>query len=228
MNASERRRLEEVLPFYVNGRASGDDRAFVDALLQDPGAAAMLEWHQSLAEHVRLEVEAVDGGIGWAALAEKVRAGRPGQAAPAPSPTGGWRGWLCLDRWLPRPLQVPAFAALALAVAVQGVLLSRTGPDTAQEGGYGDSRGAAGATAAANVPAGSEVMKVNFKDETPEHDMRLLLISAGATIIQGPGQLGDYLVSVPAERAAAARRELGASRWVNDVRQLDQPAAAPR
>ncbi len=218
MSPSERRRLEEVLPFYVNGRAGDDDRAFVDRMLQDPAAAAMLAWHRGLAEQVRLDVESADDNIGWAALAARVRAERPAPAAAAH--TGGWRAWLSLDAWLPRPVQAPVFAALAMAVVVQGVLLARGGWHADQEGEYGASRG----TAATPGTAATETLKVNFKDETPEHDMRLLLISAGATIVQGPGQLGDYIVSVPAEQAAAARRQFGASRWVNAVQQV--PAAA--
>lgn len=216
MSPSERRRLEEVLPFYVNGRAGEDDRAFVDRMLQDPSAAAMLAWHQGLAEQVRLDVESAGEGIGWAALAARVRAER---RAPR---TGGWRAWLSLDHWLPRPVQAPAFAALAMAVVVQGVLLARGGRHADQEGEYGASRG----TAATTGTAATETLRINFKDETPEHDMRLLLISAGATIVQGPGQLGDYLVSVPAEQAAAARRQFGASRWVNAVQQVPTAAAS--
>ena len=220
MSPTERRRLEEVLPFYVNGRAGDDDRAFVDRMLRDPAAAAMLDWHRGLAEQVRLDVESADDDIGWTALAAKVRAQRPAPPPAAPARTGGWRAWLSLDAWLPRPVQAPAFAALAMAVVVQGVLLARGAGHADQEGEYGASRG----TAATTGTAATETLKVNFKDETPEHDMRLLLISAGATIVQGPGQLGAYLVSVPAEQAAAARRQIGASRWVNAVQQV--PAAA--
>jgi hypothetical protein len=99
------------------------------------------------------------------------------------------------------------------------------GLDTAQDGELGAGRGVPPGLAGS---AGVDVLKVNFKDETPEHELRLLLISAGATIIQGPGQLGDYVLSVPAERAAAARQELAASKWVNSIRQVNNPAAPTR
>ena len=225
MTRSERRRLEDVLPFYVNGRASAEDRAFVDALRADPDAASMLNWHSGLAEHVRADVESAPATIGWAALAAKVQAQRQAEASARGA---GWRAWLSLDRWVPRNLQMPAFAVLALAVVGQSLLLSGV-IGTPLDREYSEVRGEA-RTAEAGAADASAValLRANFKDETSERDLRLLLVAVGASIVQGPGQLGDYTLSVPADRAAAALRELGQSPWVIAVRRVDAGAAAPR
>lgn len=209
MTRSERRRLETVLPFYVNGSANAEDRAFVDALHQDREASAMLAWHRGLAEHVQADVESASESIGWAALTAKVRAQRQTELA-RPS---GWRAWLALERWLPRPIQTPAFAVLALVVVAQAALLSDRFADT----DYSTIRGAAPVTTDAT---GATLLRANFKDETPERDLRLLLISVGASIVQGPGQLGDYMLSVSSERADAALHELERSDWVVSVRRV--------
>lgn len=218
MTRSERRRLETVLPFYVNGSANAEDRAFVDALHHDREAGAMLAWHRGLAEHVQADVESASESIGWAALTAKVRAQRQTELA-GPS---GWRAWLALERWLPRPIQTPAFAVLALMVVAQAALLSdrfaNTDPD------YSATRGAA---PVATEGTGAALLRVNFKDETPERDLRLLLISVGASIVRGPGQLGDYTVSVATDHADAALHELERSDWVVSVRRAG-PAAPSR
>ncbi len=222
MTPAERQRLEAVMPFYVNGSADERDRAFVDAMLADGQAQAMLAWHEGLARKVRLDVDAVNDDIGWAALAARVRAQRPEATVRAPS---GWRAWFSRDRWPSRALQAPALALLSLVVVGQGVLLYRHGEPPVAEGGYGEIRGEAGPAA---VPGGEAVaLKVNFKDEASEHDLRMLLLSTGANIVQGPGQLGDYVLAVPAARAGAAEQELRASKWVNSVRRANLPAPAP-
>jgi hypothetical protein len=117
-----------------------------------------------------------------------------------------------LDRWLRPALQGPVFAGLMLVVAAQSVWLYTTGAHDH----YSAVRGGSVAISSVNK-AQTATLKVNFKDETPEQALRFLLISIGANITQGPGQLGDYDLIVPAHRLPQAMHELGNSKWVNMV-----------
>lgn len=224
MTPAQRARFEAVLPFYVNGSADVQDRAFVDALLDDAEARDMLTWHEGLARKVRSQVDSVGDDIGLAALMRKVYVHRSAAAAPRPALGQAW--WTSLKGCLSqgRRLQVPALAVLALVVVGQGILLHRLGDGLADDGELGAIRGVA--PAAELIDKGA-VLKVNFKDDTSEHDLRMLLIATGANIVQGPGQLGDYLVSVPSNRANAALQELKTSKWVNAVALVTLTSSKP-
>ncbi len=220
MNASDRKRLEAVLPFYVNGRAEEQDRAFVETLAQNSEVRAMLDWHEGLAEKVQVQVDSVNDRVGWAGLMSKVRA----QQKPVEKENPPRWGWFSLDRWLVPSFQGPAFAAMLLVVAVQSFFLYGEGGNVAQDGDYGAMRGVAGGVAPSLDTA---TLKINFKDETSEHELRMLLIATGASIVQGPGQLGDYILNVPADRVDAAMQELRTSKWVNSVRLVKPSGPSP-
>ena len=207
------------MPFYVNGNANEHDRAFVESMRQDKEVEAMIAWHEALAQKVQSQVNSVNDHIGWAGLISKVRA----QNKPASEKSAGWRAWLSADQWIARPIQAPAFAVLALVVVGQSVLLYRQSDMPVVDEGYGAARGRT--TAEVGQTSGRATLTINFKDETSEHDMRMLLIATGANIIQGPGQLGDYIVHVPTERADIAVQELRMSKWVNSVSRIRQPAS---
>jgi hypothetical protein len=209
MTPDDRKRLEEVMPFYIQARSSAQDRAFLESQLQDPEARAMLEWHRALAEKIRRRVDAVRDDVGHAGLMAAIRAQQKSATVSAPA---SWKSWLALDRWIAPALQMPAFAALALVVIAQGALLYPR--DYADPDGYGSTRGSAASAAAA---AKRVILKVNFKDETSEQNLRMLLINAGVHIVDGPSQLGDYVLSAPAQRAQEAREILEKSPWVNAV-----------
>jgi hypothetical protein len=213
MTPHDRQHLEDVMPLYINGRASEKDKTFVDTRLTDPEVAAMLSWHQALADKIRHRVESVSDSVGRAGLMAQIRA----QQNADLKKHEGWRSWFSLSRWVAPSFQGAAFAALALVVAGQGALLYRQGIHSSDE--YSQVRGVSHEpTALSNATAGKTVvLTINFKDETPEQELRFLLISIGANIIRGPGQLGDYDVMIPADRTQAALDELRKSKWVNDV-----------
>ncbi len=227
----DRQRLEAAMPFYVNGRIDARDRAFIDAHLHEPEVASMLAWHRELAHNIRSQVDAVSDSVGLQGLMEKIHAQQREPAAspiksPSPVKTGarpGWQRWISLDHWLPPAVQAPTFAALLLVVAAQGVLLYQHGGDDPLLGdGYSNVRGTTGAEGS-KAASKTVIFKINFRDETTEQAMRLLLISAGAHIVRGPGQLGDYDVSVPIEQASAAEQILQKSTWVNAVVRQTKP-----
>jgi hypothetical protein len=232
MTTYDRQRLEDVMPLYINGRASAPDRAFVEGLLHDPEVATMAAWHQGMASKIRRQVEAVSDDIGKAGLMAKINARRheaepPRHATPA-SPS--WKSWFSWGRWL--SLQPAAFAVLMAVVGAQAVFIHQSdsvgspgGDLVSAEPNTPLTRGAPSVVTAPQTDV--VVFQVNFKDQTTEREMRALLISTGAHIVHGPSQLGDYQVSVPAGRAKAALDELRNSSWVNAVRILESLSTKP-
>jgi hypothetical protein len=106
----------------------------------------------------------------------------------------------------------PAFAVAATLILAQagliGVLLMRE----TERDQYYETRSAAPQPA----PSGP-VLEVNFKPDSSERDIRLALESVGGSIVDGPGQLGNYIVRVAVGQEAAAARKLGASPVVEAV-----------
>ncbi len=203
---ADKRRFDELVPFYVSGALGAVERAWVEAYLaREPGARAELAWHEALAGAMEERVASVPQDVGLAGLRARLAAERRG-ARPA--------GLLAaLERWLPRPAVYPAFAGAAALVLVQAVaialLVGRQAPEFAETRAIGEARPRV-------------YLQVNFKPDATEREIRLALIRAGGRIVHGPGQLGDYYVAVPGERLDAAHRELEASGVVETVGRVDK------
>jgi len=58
------------------------------------------------------------------------------------------------------------------------------------------------------------LLQVTFAPQAAEEQIRALLASVDARIVDGPGALGVYTLSVPPERADAAMRALQAAQGV--------------
>lgn len=173
-------RFSELLPWYVNGTISDEDRAWVDTHLSThPDAKAELAWYQSLQTRVRDNAPAVPVTIGLARTMQLIRGDQPSFSERV---TAFFAGFGL------RP--TAAFAGLAV-VAVQAgfifTLLHEPKDDT-------DVIRANGTTLVTEAP----LLKVNFAPDAKEADIRLLLMSVRGDLAAGPGQLGDYYVRVPA------------------------------
>lgn len=203
----DKRRFDELVPFYVNGALRPEERAWVEAyLVREPGARAELAWHEALGQTLEDRYARVPADVGRAALDARLAAERRGAGR---GPRQSW-----LERLLPGGALYPAFAGAAALVLVQaiaiGVLVTRS---AAPE--YADAR------SISEAPRRT-YLQVNFKPEAAERDIRLALIRAGGRIVHGPGQLGDYYVAVAGDRREAARRELEASGVVETVAVVDK------
>lgn len=189
----------QMLPWYVNGTLDAADRARVeDWLRTEPGAAAELAWLVSLQQRVQADVPDVSDEIGLARTLQRIRTeSRPApRRAPAtPSFAERLRGWL--DQFN----LSPAFAMAALVVVVQaGVILNLASGDRDYEQVRAVTTGAA--------PTTGQLLRVAFKPEAREQEIRLLLVTLQGNIESGPGQLGDYYVRVPAAVATDALARL--------------------
>lgn len=213
MDAADKRRMDELMPWYVTGQLDEPDRAWLERLLrQHPSARADLEWHRALQGTIRERVDSLPQDVGLQRLMTRVRA----EKAPA---AGSWltrlrEAWAGLAA---RPAFVTAAAAVILAQAVViGTLLVRD--DAGLD--YGATR-----SVAPQLALMEPVLQVTFKAETTERNMRLLLVRVAGRVIDGPGQLGDYIVAVPTDRIEPAKRELEESGLVEQVSVLDRPPA---
>ena len=214
-------RFDELLPFYANGTLSAADRAWVDAYLHEhPSAGAELQWYESLQAHLREDVPVVSDEIGMARALQRIRAERPApkdERQPAStSPLARLRGWLL--GLLPQPLLQPAFAGAMAVVALQATVIATLVVERDDQTEIRALRG--------SVIEKGPYLKVNFKADARETDIRMLLIAVHGSLAAGPGQLGDYYIRVPEQQLQASSDTLAASAIVDAVAVID--ALPPR
>jgi predicted nucleic acid-binding protein len=214
-------RFDELLPFYVNGTLNADDRVWIEHYLREhPQAANELSWLRSVQTMTQEEVVPVSSEVGLGRAMQRIRAERT-QAAPvaATSFVERVRDWLA--SLLPQPMLKPALAGALAVIALQAVII------TAMVGEREDTSLIRGVppVGATEPPA---FVKVNFRPDATEADIRMLLIDAQANIASGPGQLGDYYVRVSAWQVDAVTALLGASSIVEGVAVVDALPAWPQ
>ncbi|MFL6665214.1 MAG: hypothetical protein ACJ8G7_23845 [Rhizobacter sp.] len=211
-------RFDEILPFYVNGTLPEADRAWVDDYLrQHPAEAAELQWMQSLQLRMREDVPAVSSEVGMERALHRIRTEGPKpqavRRAAAPSlleRLGHWVGSI-----VPQPMLRPAFAGAVALVALQAVaivhLMGERDDDVAQI------RAMKGSAVVDKGP----YLKLNFKADAREADIRLLLVEMNGSLAAGPGQLGDYYVRIPASQAQALADKAKSSNIVDNAAVVD-------
>lgn len=210
MDEHSRTRLEHLMPWYVNGTIGEGDRRWVEQMVREhPDARSLLTFDDCLRK--------VDGDIrvpaddGLDDLMRRVRADKAARAQ-----TEGEESWWA--RLLASLGPRPAYGFAAALILVQGaVIASLLLRDTGVE--YAETRSAAPPSSAA-----APMLQVTFKPDATERAMRLLLINLGGRMVDGPSQLGDYVIAVPAERIETARQALEESGIVDAVRVRAAPA----
>jgi hypothetical protein len=183
-------RFDELLPWYVNGSLSAEDRDWVDRFLAEhPDARAELDWYRSLSQRMHDNAPAVPATIGLAKAMTLIRGDRPTFAERVTA----FFGTLGM-----RP--VVAFAGLAIFAVQGGFILNllNTARDDAVE------MRALRATTTDDRP----MLKLNFAPDAKEAEIRHLLMSVQGRLAGGPGQLGDYFVVVPAGKEAAIAQQI--------------------
>lgn len=217
-------RFDELLPFYVNGTLSEADRAWVESYVREhPKAAAELHWCRSLQTKIREDQPAVSSEVGMERALRRIRSEGPApqlaRRAAQASAMEKLRDWFA--SLVPQPMLRPAFIGAMAVVALQTVVIVQmagTGEDDA-----GQIRAIPGKTVVEQGPW----LKVNFKGEAREADIRMLLVETHGSLAAGPGQLGDYYVRVPAAQVAAVSDKFKASGIVDAVSVVDALPARP-
>lgn len=217
-------RFDELLPLYVNGTLAEADREWVDAYLREHAqAAAELDGCRTLQTRVRADVPAVSSEVGLERTLGRIRREGPApqQARRAATPSAMERLGAWLSSLVPQPVLKPAFVAALAVVAVQGVVIVQ------MAGEHDDD-----ASLMRSVPPGQVVeqgpyLKVNFKGDAREADIRMLLVEVHGSLAAGPGQLGDYYVRIAAPQLDAVTDKLKASAIVDAVAVVDALPARP-
>jgi hypothetical protein len=217
--------FDELLPFYVNGTLGSAEREWVDAYLREhPQAAAELDRCRTLQTRIRADVPAVSSEVGLERALGRIRREGPAPqlARRAAQPTL----WARLGDWfstlVPRPVLKPAFAVALAVVAVQGVVIVQMVAERDDE-----------SSLIRSLPPGQVAeqgpyLKVNFRSDAREADIRLLLVEAHGSLAAGPGQLGDYYVRVPAAQLQTLAAQLRASTIVDAVSIVDALPPPPQ
>lgn len=215
-------RFDELLPFYVNGTLSQADREWVEGYLREhPKASAELQWYESLQTRLREDVPAVSSEVGLERTLQRIRAESPQGRAARPPLKGSLfaraRGWLAT--LVPQPVLRPAFAGALVVVAVQGLVIANLVAER-------DESTELRAVRPSVIDKGP-FLKVNFKPDAREADIRLLLVEVRGSLAGGPGQLGDWFVRVPEEQVASVTATMKASAIVEAVAVVDALPVRP-
>jgi anti-sigma factor RsiW len=183
------REAEELLPWYANGQLGDVDRAKVDAHLSScPHCRQQLVFERRLIDEFQAMVPEVESG--WARLRNRIQAPKPTHTLSRNASSPFAELWGLLRR--PAVAAVAA-AQLAFVVIAGGVLISLGTP------AY-HTLGSASAPAAGNVI-------VMFRADATEQQIRNVLKSAGASLVDGPTPANAYLLHVtPAQRQVALRK----------------------
>lgn len=217
-----KQRFDELLPFYANGTLADDERSFVETWLREhPKSRAELDWYRSLQTKLRDDVPAVSSEVGLERAMARIRAERSPQttrqARPEPGLGERVRGWLAA--LMPQPLLKPALAGALAVVVAQAVVIANLS-------GERDDSTEMRAVKPTVVDQGP-FLKVNFKTDAREADIRLLLVQTGGSLAGGPTQLGDWFVRVPESRLTAVAEQMKASPIVDGVAPVDALPARP-
>jgi hypothetical protein len=215
-------KFDELLPFYVNGTLAEADRAFVeDYLREHPTANAELRWYQSLQTKLHEDVPAVSSEVGLERAMQRIHSERQAPQRSARGASLYERLYAFFASITPQPLLRPALVGALAVVAVQaGIIFHIAGVNE-------DASSELRALKASTVVDTGPYLKVNFKPDAREADIRLLLVEVNGSLAAGPGQLGDYYVKVPAAQVDASGGKLKASAIVEQVAVVDALPAKP-
>jgi anti-sigma factor RsiW len=140
----------------------------------------------------------------------RIRSTVPGK--PRSRKTSSNTGFMAqLTDWLRAPV-VPRWAPAAalVLVVVQGGLLLRNHPQDVPLSPAVTTRG---------LSAQPTRLSLVFKPQAQEAQIRELLVSLGARIVDGPGPAGTYVVELPAADPAVLGQKISAARARSDILQ---------
>ncbi|MBI3373379.1 MAG: hypothetical protein HY017_16760 [Betaproteobacteria bacterium] len=188
------RAFDDEIFAYAAGELDAAARARVEArLAADPALRARLSWYEAVCERVIEAAPPLRDLPSADVIIERIRGNRRK------------RGFFA---WLGGPALKPAAALATLLIVIQGLVVAMLAGE----------RSDTAATRSAAPARGVVVLVVAFNPEAKESGIRALLLEAGATIVGGPKQLGEYRLQVPMNRAEFAQSLFGQSKLVEYVR----------
>jgi hypothetical protein len=187
--------LDEQLFAYAAGELDAAERARIEALVaSDERLRSRLAWYEAVCDGVVRTLPSLDDLPSADDVLARYRGERRG------------RGFFA---WLAGSALRPAVAVAAVLIVAQAALIAWLALERPQQEPV--------RTAGPGMP--SAVLVVAFDPQASEGAIRALLLQAGARIVDGPQQLGEYRLAVPANRADFAQSLLAQSKIVEYVRQ---------
>ncbi|MEO7402159.1 MAG: hypothetical protein ABIU95_00655 [Burkholderiales bacterium] len=199
------------------GDLTAAERAQLDAILREhPAKQSALEWDRAFRDQLAAKVESMPAMPGWdrtqqalaaaqlstaqLSAAKAPSATRSGIAPPRVHPPGildRLSDWFGSNFRVGVNMQAVAAALVLVQAGVIGVLAwQHRGIE------YADER-----TGAATDVLRGPLLRVSFRPDVREAELRRALADIGGEIVGGPGQIGVYLVRVKdVELASAAER----------------------
>lgn len=213
---NELEQFEDWLPWYVNGTLGAKERAAMDAYLaQHPEARQEVTFYARMGETMKRRMEKVPADIGLAKTLARIEQERQKSTVETPSPEAGQS---FLARLLGGGWMKPALALSAAVILGQSVLLVQ------QRGEVTQYRGAT------TVPAKVDgaYLRVVFKANATEGEIRLLLASTEAWVAGGPGVAGEYFLRFTPDKVQAAEAALRASGLTSEIAPVANVPAPPQ
>jgi hypothetical protein len=219
-------KIEQWIPWYVNGTLGAAERAEMDRYLHvDDEARAEVALFARASQAIKASVDHVPADIGLNKALSRIRAektstivnvGSDAKRSSLSSPSLMQR----IGNWLGASWTQPALALALMVIGVQSFMLFGSGKDEMQMRGS-----TVGAEKKGNASAAADLayFRVIFKPTATEGDIRVLLGGSAANFVSGPGESGEYTISVASKDAV---RVLDIFKKSNVVARAN-PSAAP-
>lgn len=194
--------FDEISRKAATGELSPAEREWLeDHLRQNPAKRVELEWDRTFAEQLARKIEAMPAMPGWERAERAIAAGARPARASEPGLLDRISIWFAESFGFNLNIQAIAASLILAQAGLIGVLAWQDrGPN------YTDVRGGVTDT----VPRGP-LLRVSFRADIREAEMRQAIAAIGGEIVGGPGQLGVYLVRVRDLDLATARDRLNAT-----------------
>ena len=210
--------FDELSRKAASGTLSADERAALDeALRQHPDRRFDLEWDAAIHAKLDEKIAAMPALPGWQRterllLAERASGDRA-RSTRKPALLDRFSEWLAETFGLAINAQAVAVALVLVQAGVIGLLAWQY--NTSDEGAM--------RTATTDARPRGPLLRVSFKSDVREGDLRRALAAVGGEIVGGPGQLGVYLVRIKDGSLAAAARRLRDTGTTELVEVVNEP-----
>ncbi len=207
--------IQHDLPWLANGTLSAEERARLEAAIANSAEARRaLDWELAVRDAIKAETAEWEPPAH--AMDEVFR--RIERARPAPKESALK---IFLSGIMESFQASPKFAFACAVAAVQFGVIGYLWSTQEDPGSYSEIR----STQPALQP--TKFIRVMFAPTSTENDLRELLRKAGAEIVAGPSQLGDYYLLVDADKLTAALNTLRASTKIESADIVNALPAKP-
>ena len=212
-------KFEQWIPWYVNGTLKQDERVEMDRYLANHAEArAEVATLMRAAKAMKSSAERVPADRGLYEVLARIDTEKLARRqAIKLTKTSRVGPWGAIRNWLGTSWTQPAFAVALTVIGVQSLYLFRAGNDEMQM------RGAKVNSSTAGPAKDMAYLRVVFKPTATEGELRVLLGGNGVNFVLGPGDSGEYVLSVASKDSVRALQTLQGSNIVASVNAADSP-----